>query len=221
MSLLHIPDAPTRCSLAAHAWRRFRCRPSPNRSRWTRASSTCASRARNPSKPARRSRSSSSSRTAVPHCADLEPILQGWIKTMPADVQFRRVPVMYQERWVPLAKIYYTLEALGEEKRLSPEVFATLHSRGIEPVARQDVLRLGGGAGPRPEEGRGHVQLVRDRRARSSGRAQRCAGLSDPIGADGRSSTASSSPTRLPAHQAMPATIDALIAKARAERPKS
>jgi thiol:disulfide interchange protein DsbA len=55
-----------------------------------------------------------------PHCADLEPILQGWVKTMPADVQLRRIPVMYQERWIPLAKVYYTLDALGEEKRLSP-----------------------------------------------------------------------------------------------------
>ena len=66
-----------------------------------------------------------------PHCADLEPILQGWMKRCPADVQFRRVPVMYQERWIPLAKIYYTLDALGEEKRLSPEVFAALHARGV------------------------------------------------------------------------------------------
>ena len=66
-----------------------------------------------------------------PHCADLEPILQPWIKALPADVQFRRIPVMYQERWIPLARIYYTLEALGEEKRLSPEVFSALHSRGV------------------------------------------------------------------------------------------
>src|SRR5262245_32614090 len=44
-----------------------------------------------------------------PHCADFEPILQGWLKTAPPDVQFRRVPVLFQEAWVPLAKIYYTL----------------------------------------------------------------------------------------------------------------
>ncbi len=50
---------------------------------------------------------------------------------MPADVQFRRIPVMFQERWIPLAKIYYTLEALGEEARLSPEVFTALHGKGL------------------------------------------------------------------------------------------
>jgi len=66
-----------------------------------------------------------------PHCADLEPILQNWMKTMPADVQLRRIPVMFQERWIPLARIYYTLEALGEDKRLSPEVFSALHNKGL------------------------------------------------------------------------------------------
>ena len=38
---------------------------------------------------------------------------------------------MFQERWVPLAKIYYTLEALGEEARLSPEVFVAVHGKGL------------------------------------------------------------------------------------------
>ena len=31
-----------------------------------------------------------------PHCGDLEPVLQGWLKTMPADVEFRRIPVMFR-----------------------------------------------------------------------------------------------------------------------------
>jgi protein dithiol oxidoreductase (disulfide-forming) len=67
-----------------------------------------------------------------PHCADFEPILQSWIKTMPADVQFRRVPSLGQERWVPLARVYYTLEALGEEARLTPAVFSALHKDGLD-----------------------------------------------------------------------------------------
>ena len=48
-----------------------------------------------------------------PHCAALEPYLDTWLEKLPPDVAFRRVPVMFQQRWVPLAKIYYTLDALG------------------------------------------------------------------------------------------------------------
>ena len=46
-----------------------------------------------------------------PHCAELEPHLDAWLAKAPQDVAFRRVPVMFQQRWVPLAKIYYTLDA--------------------------------------------------------------------------------------------------------------
>ena len=50
---------------------------------------------------------------------------------MPPDVQFRRVPVGFgREAWDNLGKAYYTLDALGEEARLTPEVFAALHRAG-------------------------------------------------------------------------------------------
>src|SRR5206468_1555355 len=66
-----------------------------------------------------------------PHCNDLEPFLQQWVKTLPPDVQFRRVPVMFQDRWKALAKAYYTLDAMGEDVRLSPELFKSIHSAGL------------------------------------------------------------------------------------------
>ena len=62
-----------------------------------------------------------------PHCADLEPHLAAWHKRLPPDVQFRRVPVAFQPAWENLGKVYYTLDTLGEEARLSPEVFAAIH----------------------------------------------------------------------------------------------
>src|SRR3977135_4542127 len=41
-----------------------------------------------------------------PHCNDLEPFLQQWVKTLPPDVQFRRVPVMFQDRWKARAQAH-------------------------------------------------------------------------------------------------------------------
>jgi len=65
-----------------------------------------------------------------PHCRDLDPELVAWQKSIPADVEFRRVPVDYgREQWAVLAKAYYTLEALGVEEKLTPEVFAALHDK--------------------------------------------------------------------------------------------
>src|SRR5256885_10052335 len=66
-----------------------------------------------------------------PHCSDLEPILDAWVAKLPPDVQFRRVPVMFQQRWEALARIYYTLDAMGDEARLSPEVFKAIHAANL------------------------------------------------------------------------------------------
>ena len=59
----------------------------------------------------------------------LEPHLDAWLAKLPQDVAFRRVPVMFQQRWTPLAKIYYTLDALGVESKLSPDVFKAIHGQ--------------------------------------------------------------------------------------------
>lgn len=65
-----------------------------------------------------------------PHCRDFDPVLQPWLKQLPADVEFRRVPVDFgREQWANLGKALYTLEALGVEDKLTPEVFAAVHDK--------------------------------------------------------------------------------------------
>jgi thiol:disulfide interchange protein DsbA len=153
-----------------------------------------------------------------PHCADLEPFMQGWLKTLPPDVQFRRVPVMYQDSWVPLAKIYYTLDALGEEARLSPEVFAALHSRGI--TFRQDKAffdwAAAQGLDRKKVEDMYNSFAINGKinRARAAAQAYQIQAV-PTIVVDGKFVT-----NKIASHRAFPATIDALIAKARTERPK-
>jgi thiol-disulfide isomerase/thioredoxin len=70
-----------------------------------------------------------------PHCADLEPHLQAWLKRLPADVQVRRVPVAFQPAWENLARVYYTLELMGEDAKLTPDVFSAIHG-GNRPTSR-------------------------------------------------------------------------------------
>ncbi len=64
---------------------------------------------------------------ACPYCNELEPLLERWRKRKPADIVFRRVPVVRHDSWVPLAKTYYTLEAMGEAERLHAAVYHGIH----------------------------------------------------------------------------------------------
>ncbi len=62
-----------------------------------------------------------------PHCYELEPTLKKWVAKLPKDVEFRRIPAIPAARWAPMARTYYTLEALGELNRLHGEVFDAVH----------------------------------------------------------------------------------------------
>ncbi len=65
-----------------------------------------------------------------PHCRDFDPELQPWLKQLPADVDFRRVPVDFgRDQWAAMGKAYYTLESMGADKQLTSDVFVTVHDR--------------------------------------------------------------------------------------------
>jgi thiol:disulfide interchange protein DsbA len=64
---------------------------------------------------------------ACPHCNAFEPTLNAWVKKLPADVAFRRVPAQFAPIWVQHAKLFYTLEAIGEEERVHKKVFDAIH----------------------------------------------------------------------------------------------
>jgi thiol:disulfide interchange protein DsbA len=154
-----------------------------------------------------------------PHCADLEPILQNWMKTgMPADVQLRRIPVMFQDRWIPLAKIYYTLDALGEEKRLSPDVFSALHAKGVALWQDKTFFDWAASQGldrKKVEDMYNSFAITgKVNRARAAAGTYQVNSVPMFI-VEGKYAT-----YRVPSHQATPGVLDAIIAKARAERPK-
>ena len=62
-----------------------------------------------------------------PHCYNLEPYLERWLKNAPPDVQFRRIPAVFNQRWGHDAAIYYTLEALGLVDKLHRPLFDAIH----------------------------------------------------------------------------------------------
>jgi len=156
-----------------------------------------------------------------PHCNDLEPYLQNWFKTAPPDVQFKRVPVMFQDRWRSLAKVYFTLEALGEDMRLSPEVFKAVHASGLPLWQDKAFFDWAASKGlDRAKVAEVYNSFgVDSKMKRALAIAQEYNIQSVPtMLVDGKFMTSSD---RIGGHAAVPAALDALVLKARAERPKS
>jgi protein dithiol oxidoreductase (disulfide-forming) len=63
-----------------------------------------------------------------PHCNAFEPELEAWLKKLPANINFKRVPVAFQEAAVPLQKLYYTLETMGKVNEMQRKVFTAIHA---------------------------------------------------------------------------------------------
>ena len=74
-----------------------------------------------------------------PYCNELQPALEEWIKKKPADVTVRRVPVILKDNWAPHARIYYTLDLLGEVERLHLKVYHGYHVEELA-MSKPDVM---------------------------------------------------------------------------------
>lgn len=62
-----------------------------------------------------------------PHCNAFEPTLAAWVKALPKDVAFRRVPIAFREDFAPQQKLFYALEAMGLLDKMHGRVFAAIH----------------------------------------------------------------------------------------------
>ena len=62
-----------------------------------------------------------------PHCNAFEPMLQAWSQRLAKDVVLRRVPVAFQDSFVPQQRLFYTLKAMGLLEKLHTKVFAAIH----------------------------------------------------------------------------------------------
>jgi thiol:disulfide interchange protein DsbA len=74
-----------------------------------------------------------------PHCNNLQPSLQAWLKRKPADVEFKHVPAVFQDSWIPLTKAYYTIETMGLIDKLHQEMFASLHKQRL-PLTSPEAI---------------------------------------------------------------------------------
>ncbi len=61
------------------------------------------------------------------HCFSFEPLVHDWLKTKPADVEFRQIPAVFAPNWVPHARAFYAAAALGVSDKLHRPLFDAIH----------------------------------------------------------------------------------------------
>ena len=66
-----------------------------------------------------------------PHCYSLEPAVAKFVQSAPKDVVFRRVPAVPSDAWAEAAKMFYTLEAMGQLEAKHQKVFDAIHQERL------------------------------------------------------------------------------------------
>ena len=73
------------------------------------------------------------------HCNAFEPALEAWLKKLPPDVLFRRIPVAFREDVVIHQQLYFALEALGLVEQLHGKVFHAIHAERQRLATAADI----------------------------------------------------------------------------------
>jgi protein dithiol oxidoreductase (disulfide-forming) len=71
------------------------------------------------------------------HCYNLEPYIETWLRQVPPDVAFRRVPAVFNNRLALDAAIFYAFESLGVLDKLHHPFFDAIHKGGLKTDNQQ------------------------------------------------------------------------------------
>lgn len=82
-----------------------------------------------------------------PHCFAFDPVLEAWVKQLPADVSFRRVPIGQGAMQKMLSRTYYALENLGQTHGTHTAIFNALHRERRDLVDEKSMTDFLGSIG--------------------------------------------------------------------------
>ena len=73
------------------------------------------------------------------HCFHLHPLLSGWEKTMPKDVQLTFVPTVFRDSWEPMAHTFFALESLGQREQLHDALYRAWNEQNMTLVDEDKI----------------------------------------------------------------------------------
>lgn len=164
-----------------------------------------------------------------PHCNAFEPLLQEWVKKQGDSIVFKRVHVDAGQRVAPQQRLFYTLDALGLLGQYHEKAFAAIHQQRLRFQDDEEVIEWATKAGI------DRARFVDTYRSFGvQGKLRRAAAMMDEykvdhwpfVAIDGRFITSpsmanqggSSARTETEQQQVALQVMDALVAKARADK---
>lgn len=77
-----------------------------------------------------------------PHCFHLEPAIDAWRKTLPANVDYEPYALPLTPAWVPLTKAFFTAKLMGVLPQTHLQVFADIHVKNMRPNTPEQIADM-------------------------------------------------------------------------------
>jgi len=66
------------------------------------------------------------------HCKNFDPWIERWRAEQSEDVQFRRIPAVFDKTWETLARAFYAADVLGVSEKVHTPLFEAIHDKGVD-----------------------------------------------------------------------------------------
>lgn len=87
-----------------------------------------------------------------PHCYSLEPAMNAWLKTKPANVEFIRQPAVFSDLWGKHAKAFYTAEALSVSEKTHAAFFDAIQNKKQKLDSEDELAKFFAAHGVKDED---------------------------------------------------------------------
>lgn len=77
-----------------------------------------------------------------PHCFNFDPYLDKWQESLPDDVSFVRLPVMWNPTNQLHARVFYTAEALGKLDEMHEAIFREIHLNQKTLATEEEIIEF-------------------------------------------------------------------------------
>ncbi len=75
-----------------------------------------------------------------PHCYDLEPEMEAWLKNQGENIEFRLVPSPLNPSWSVHAQFFYAADALGVLDKLHMPLFKAMHDKRRKLFDKESLI---------------------------------------------------------------------------------
>jgi thiol:disulfide interchange protein DsbA len=77
-----------------------------------------------------------------PHCYAFEPELAKWLKNLPKNVEFIRIPAVFNEQWGKHAKAYFVAESLGVVDKVHADLFDAIQNKKQKLETEEELAKF-------------------------------------------------------------------------------